>query len=1161
MTNRNISYLVPRYPSIQCWDDRIKLSGPRSKNLIDLESEEFTETMGDKIKVFLRLKPSTSNVESIYTVLSSTALQTEAPKESVSYKNVTNGVGKLIHKFTFTSILDQDITQADLFKKCAVKSLKKFLKGENYLLMAYGTTSAGKTFTMQGNVDHPGVIPRALDFVFKGLQNNIIPLCKYYPHQYNELIVPSEEQLKKNTCYKNFFLSLDLNKCQKYPEASHVTMQTTTSSSGFSDMYENMTFKEMQSRLTDTECSEIDLGSYKYAVWISMIEIYNEQVYDLLEVPNDRVGRTKLSFRDDEYGNTFIKNLRYVNVSSGHEAFQILQFGRNNLHFAPTALNNSSSRSHCIFTITLAKFLNHDSSYAVISRFSFCDLAGMERAKKTLNMKDRLVESKAINTSLSILVKCLTTIKENQNNKEKKLIPYRESKLTKLFRDAVTGKEQFSLIVNVTTEPNLFDETLNVLKFSAIAQKIVPQNIFAKPKVMRPLKKSRFSRFVTQSSYMGNTIDWDAESIEKFSVKEESVSSEVEELRNVIDKLKEELSKEKSLNEKIECDIRKELTSQFSEILKKQRENNLIRLESEKERLEEMYEEKEKRIIKYYEVLRKCKRKKMDDEDVTEYEDQEKKLKEAKKEIESLNNKISGLTEQMQSFTQQHNNVLCENSALKFTIVEKDRVIEEMKRTMEAKSAGENEFEVELKKQLEEAKKKMADYKTLLDEAASDYNELEENNKYLRNENDVLEQYLTEQRDVVADHSREIAEFQKILSQKTIIIEKLEETNEKLMSELKLAGENKNEKNLSNVIDSQTKELENLREQLREVSEKLSNKNTEYSASESEKENLKSELDKCRCEISSLKDAIKNLEKVDKCEKEIELERTISEMNDELESVKLESEILHKEKIVLEEKCVELNSEIESLQKVLKCKVEVAEKENIEMKNLFQENKRQVMDEFSKLSKKTDTLENELKNKTEESERENKVLKEVVATKETEIVKLKEEKEKMKKEFLLVKEDERMREKNKCVEMEMEREKYVENLTEKDEEIKKLKSELEKLTLEKHTTANRDETMTETEMAQNETSVKVGKNICLENLSLVSMGQPQSQIKSTRKKIDMLEESIHPSTIKHTRKCYKKLFAENDFDELTDLATSPIEVVKNFHFIFHFPFFSRKFQG
>ena len=133
-----------------------------------------------------------------------------------------------------------------------------------------------------------------------------------------------------------------------------------------------------------------------------------------------------------------------------------------------------------------------------------------------------------------------------------------------------------------------------------------------------------------------------------------------------------------------------------------------IRLESEKERLEEMYEEKEKRIIKYYEVLRKCKRKKMDDEDVTEYEDQEKKLKEAKKEIESLNNKISGLTEQMQSFTQQHNNVLCENSALKFTIVEKDRVIEEMKRTMEAKSAGENEFEVELKKQLEEAKKKMA---------------------------------------------------------------------------------------------------------------------------------------------------------------------------------------------------------------------------------------------------------------------------------------------------------------------------------------------------------------------------------------------------------------------------------------------------------------------
>lgn len=439
--------------------------------------------------------------------------------------------------------------------------------------MAYGTTSAGKTFTMQGNVDQPGVIPRALEFVFSSLKNNIISQCKYLPHQNNEFVVPSEEHLKKDLLHKNFILSLDLTKCQKYPDASHITMQKN-SSSGFSDMYENMTFREMQSYLTDTEIVEIDPTSCKYSVWISMVEIYNEQVYDLLEIPNEKAGRSKLIFRDDEYGNTFLKGLRYVNVSSGHEAFQILQFGRSNLHLAPTALNNSSSRSHCIFTITLAKFFNYESSsYATMSRFSFCDLAGIERAKKTLNVKDRLVESKAINTSLSIFVKCFTTIKENQNNKEKKLIPYRESKLTKLFRDAVTGKEQFSLIVNVTTEPNLFDETLNVLKFSAIAQKIIPQNVFVKPKMPRLMKKSRFSQLVTNSCYDSRTIDWDALADDNKKLKEES-STEIEDLKHLVAKLKQELLEERKRCEEIESDIREELTDKFSEILKKQSDSN-----------------------------------------------------------------------------------------------------------------------------------------------------------------------------------------------------------------------------------------------------------------------------------------------------------------------------------------------------------------------------------------------------------------------------------------------------------------------------------------------------------------------------------------------------------------------------------------------------------
>lgn len=85
---------MPRDPSIKCWNDRVKLSAPWTKAIMDDLEEEVSD---DKLKVFLRLKPSTG-VNTSYTIINNTTLETEALKESVSYKNVSNGVGKLVHK-------------------------------------------------------------------------------------------------------------------------------------------------------------------------------------------------------------------------------------------------------------------------------------------------------------------------------------------------------------------------------------------------------------------------------------------------------------------------------------------------------------------------------------------------------------------------------------------------------------------------------------------------------------------------------------------------------------------------------------------------------------------------------------------------------------------------------------------------------------------------------------------------------------------------------------------------------------------------------------------------------------------------------------------------------------------------------------------------------
>jgi kinesin family protein 20 len=149
-------------------------------------------------------------------------------------------------------------------------------------------------------------------------------------------------------------------------------------------------------------------------------------------------------------------------------------YGQHNLKFGETALNKVSSRSHCIFTIKLLQDVGREvSESARVSMFSFCDLAGAERAKHSQNDGERLSESKNINTSLSVLGRCLMMIRENQKSRGKKLIPFRDSELTRLFQNALNEKECLVMIVNMNPEPHLLGETLNVLNYSAIANEII----------------------------------------------------------------------------------------------------------------------------------------------------------------------------------------------------------------------------------------------------------------------------------------------------------------------------------------------------------------------------------------------------------------------------------------------------------------------------------------------------------------------------------------------------------------------------------------------------------------------------------------------------------------------------------------------------------------
>lgn len=187
----------------------------------------------------------------------------------------------------------------------------------------------------------PGIIPRALEFIF----SNINP--------------------RGTPCYKPINHS-DIITLEGKARAMELDVKTQLLTIGSSDksQYTN-TYKEMQKLLQEESAirpSQCTQGFY--SVWISFAEIYNETIYDLLS--NDiQTRRPALKLSTDSHGRSFIKGLKSICVNSGSEAYQILMAGQYNLKVAATALNARSSRSHCIFTVTLLKYFNENSPNSV----------------------------------------------------------------------------------------------------------------------------------------------------------------------------------------------------------------------------------------------------------------------------------------------------------------------------------------------------------------------------------------------------------------------------------------------------------------------------------------------------------------------------------------------------------------------------------------------------------------------------------------------------------------------------------------------------------------------------------------------------------------------------------------------------------------------------
>ncbi|CAN4101913.1 unnamed protein product [Withania somnifera] len=196
--------------------------------------------------------------------------------------------------------------------------------------------------------------------------------------------------------------------------------------------------------------------TFLYDVSVQMIEIYNEQVRDLLV--SDGVHK-RLEIRSASQGLT-VPDASLVAVTSTSDVIDLMNLGQRNRAVSATALNDRSSRSHSCLTVHVQ---GRELTSGAILRgcMHLVDLAGSERVDKSEVTGDRLKEAQHINKSLSALGDVISALAQKNAH-----VPYRNSKLTQLLQDSLGGQAKTLMFVHISPEPDAVGETISTLKFA-----------------------------------------------------------------------------------------------------------------------------------------------------------------------------------------------------------------------------------------------------------------------------------------------------------------------------------------------------------------------------------------------------------------------------------------------------------------------------------------------------------------------------------------------------------------------------------------------------------------------------------------------------------------------------------------------------------------------
>ncbi|KAL2642170.1 hypothetical protein R1flu_009757 [Riccia fluitans] len=284
-------------------------------------------------------------------------------------------------RYAFDIAFDGNATNKDVYEITVSNMVEGVVQGLNATVFAYGATGSGKTHTMAGTPEDPGLMVLSLQAIFK------------------------------------------------------------------------LIFKQEAEHEFDVTCS--------------YLEVYNEVIYDLLE-PNSG----HLELRDSPDQGITVFGLKRIQVSSAEKILELLNQGNARRKTESTDANATSSRSHAVLEIVVKrKQRNSYRAQVLQGKLALVDLAGSERASETNNAGQKLRDGANINRSLLALANCINALGKQQK-RGLAYVPYRNSKLTRLLKDGLSGNSRTVMVATVSSGDDQYQQTINTLKYADRAKEI-----------------------------------------------------------------------------------------------------------------------------------------------------------------------------------------------------------------------------------------------------------------------------------------------------------------------------------------------------------------------------------------------------------------------------------------------------------------------------------------------------------------------------------------------------------------------------------------------------------------------------------------------------------------------------------------------------------------